>query len=469
MTQRTTWMKRSPAGWIALLLMLLWMRAAAASGPEGEETAGSGVTSGTTPETAGTPETTERTYRGNPDEAQPFYEQALEAYDARRYEEAARLLERAFEAHEHPLLAYNLGQSYRRAGNDEAALTAYQRYVEICPRDELINEVYIQIGESLLRLERREEANEAFQHYLDLERDGEDAAQAQRAIESGEAPSAQDQRDPQAVEQAREICDRAAALWEQEQFQQAADTFLRGYERMPEMHEFLYDAGLCYLDAQAWGDAARTFQRYVQTPGAEHDAWAFLGECYGEQFNFASAVETYERYLELEPEGTYAAEARAFINDTMPPEVGSPQAETGASPEEAARARELVETARGHYAAERYAESLDCLQRAYQIVRARSLIHNMGLCCLRMGEWEQALGHFERILQFGEEGISSTAHLEAAECLLELNRAQDAIRHIERYIALARQQDLPDEESYLERARELQQRAQGGGTEAGGQ
>ena len=452
MRMRTA-LRRSASGGIALLVLLLCNGAALCVEPTGEET---------TTSTA-----SERHYRGSEEEAMPFYEGAARAYEEHRYAEAARLLEQAYAAHEHPLLAYNLGHAHRNAENYEAAVTAYRNYIQLCPRDELINEVYVSIGECFLDLDRRQEANEAFQHYLDLEHDGEDAAVAQRSIESGEAPSAQDRRDPDTVRRARELTDQAARLWEQDQFQQAAELFLRGYERMPDMHEFLYNAGLCYLDAQTWEDAARTLRRYVETPGAEHDAWAFLGETYGEAFDLVEAVDAYERYLELEPHGDYAQEARAFISDTMPPEGNEVREETGASPGEVARARELLETARGDYEAGRYAESIESLQGAYEIVRARTLLYNMGRCCQDLGEWERALGYFERVLQGTEPSWNIVGHLEAAECLLELNRPQDAVRHIQQFRALARQYELPDEESYLERARELLQRAQGGGTGGG--
>ncbi|MBN1918321.1 MAG: tetratricopeptide repeat protein [Verrucomicrobia bacterium] len=434
---------------IALLVLLFWTGAAAGLDPTGEET---------------TPPATERHYRGSEEEGMPLFQQAAREYEAHNYAEAARLLEQAYAAHEHPLLAYNLGQAHRNAENYEAALTAYRNYIQLCPRDELVNRVYVLIGECLLQLDRRQEANEAFQHYLDLEHDGEYAAQAQRALESGETPSAQDRRDPQAVEQAREICDRAAALWEQEQFQQAAEVFLRGYERMPEMHEFLYDAGLCYLDAQAWNDASRTLRRYVETPGAAHDAWAFLGECYGEMFDFGEAVEAYERYLELEPRGEYAQEARDFVNDTMPfPSETGVRRETGATPGEFERAEVHFNAGREHFDAGRFQEAIGAFESAFEIVPSRALVYNIGLCLSRLGQWQEALTRFEQFLERDDQGMAVIAHLEAAECLIELRRPQDAVRHLDQFATRAQESDLDNEETHTARAEQLRRRAQGGG------
>jgi tetratricopeptide (TPR) repeat protein len=435
----------------------------------GTPAAGEGaVTSGGeagTPRSGETPP--EPTYRGSESAAMPFYNRAEEAYQAGRYAEAAQLLEQAFEAHEHPLLVYDMGQAYRLARDHQHALEAYQRYIQICPRDRLRNAVYVSMADCLLALNRREEANEALRHYLDLEADGEYAAEAQHSVETGQPPSAQGRRDAGTVQDADAVCNEADALWEQEHFQQAAEVFLRGYERLPDVHELLYDAALCYLDGQMWADAARTFSRYVRTPGAEHDAWAFMAESYAEQFNFSDAVQAYERYLELEPQGTYAEQARTFIRDTMPPAEGSPEAETGASPGEAERAAALLTTARERYNADHFRESLESLQQAYQIVPARSTLFNMGRCYLGLHEWENALSHFERVLERGDEGRYAAAHLDAADCLLELNRREEALRHVEQYMARARESDLPNEESDMEWAREFQQRAQGGSSHEG--
>ena len=406
----------------------------------------------------------EPTYRGDGEQATPLFERAERAFDERDYEEAVRLLEEAFELHEHPLIVYNIGVANGRAQNHEAAIAAYRRYLQICPRGDLITDVYISIGESLLRLRRREEANEAFQHYLDLERDGEYAAQAERAISTGETPADQDRRDPRDVQEARELHERAAELWRGERFQQAAELFIRGYERLPNMHELLYNAALCYLDAQAWADAAATFSRYVRTPGAAYDAWVFMGEAYGECFDYSGAVEAYERYLELEPRGEYAAEAREFVNELYSAEGDETRTETGATPGEVERAQVLYNQALEEYDADQYTESLQHLQEAYEIVQARSLLFNMGICLQAMDRWADALARFEQFLERGELGLSAEAHLEAAECLIELNRLQDAERRIARYLELADEHELPSEESDRERAQELRQRVEGGGS-----
>lgn len=449
--------KRHMICFFALVVLALWAARAHAIEPD-EEDAGTGESADTaeTPDTGEEP--AERTYAGDESQARPLFDQAREVYDDRRYEEAARLLEQAFELHEHPLTVYNLGLCHRLAFNHTEAIAAYRQYLQICPRDQLNAEVYISIGECLLRLDRREEANEAFQHYLNLERDGELAGQAERAVETGETPTDQDRRDPRTVREARELCDRADSLWEQEELEQAALLFLRGYERMPGMHEFLYNAALCYMDAEMWADAARTFSRYVQTPGAEHDAWAFLGECHGEALYILRAVEAYERYLELEPRGTYADEAREFVNEIIPSDWEGSGSGRQPTRGEVERAIADFQTAEERYRAGRYREALESLQRAHELYPSRTLVFNMGRCYFRLNEWEPALTHFERTLERGDEGPYAVAHLEAAHCLLELNRPEEARDYIEEYTGRAGTDELPNEEENLRRARELRSR-----------
>ena len=403
-------------------------------------------------------ESSEPTYRGDESAAIPLYRRAERAYEERNYEEAVRLLQQAYAAHEHPYLVYNMGQAQRNARNYEEAITAYRQYLQLVPREELINETYISIGECLLGLGRREEANEAFQHYLNLERQGDYAGHARRAVESGESPAEQDRRDPAQVHEARQLCDRADTLWAQEQYEEAALLFLQGYEHMPEMHELLYNAALAYLDGERWGDAARTFSRYVRTPGADHDAWAFLGESYAEECGVIDAIRAYERYLELEPQGTYADQAREYVNEFMPGEWSDPSVDFQPTHGEVERARTEFVTAREHYDASRYREALEGLQRAYRIIPGRALVFNMGRCHFRLNEWQESLTHYERALQRGDEGEYAYAHIEAAECLLELNRPAEAARHLQAYRDRAATDDLPEEETNMERVRDLQQR-----------
>jgi len=82
-----------------------------------------------------------------------------------------------------------------------------------------------------------------------------------------------------------------------------------------------------------------------------------------------------------------------------------------------------------------------------------------------LNEWQEALTQYERALEHGDEGRYAFAHIEAAECLLELDRPAEAARHLQAYRDRAATDDLPDEETDMERVRGLQQRIEeSGGT-----
>jgi len=450
-------MKR-PALWlVALILTVLWARGAVAGEPD-EEAEDSDATAESAETIEEDPDRAD-----DSEEATRLFGEAEEHYLAHRYEEALGLLEQAFELDEHPLLIYNIGQSHRHLDNFEPALAAYRQYLELCPREELMTEVYALIGECLICLGRREEANEAFQRYLDLENDGEQADQVRRAVETGEAPTEQERRDPDTVRQAQELHDRAEALLDQDQYEQAALLFIQGYERMPDIHELLFNAGLCYLDGSMMDEGMRTLARYVQTPDADPLALYFLGEVYAEQCDFSSAIEAFERYLETAPDGEWRQEARAFINELYPAEGDAAREETGATPEEMTRARALSNRAWDDFEAERYAEALQAFEGAYEIVQARTLICNMAGVLVAMERREEAVRRYEEFLEGGDEGEDASVHVEMAECLIEMNRIDEARRHIDAYMERARASDLPDEDAYMDWARNLQRQCESRG------
>jgi tetratricopeptide (TPR) repeat protein len=412
---------------------------------------------------AGAAAASEPEFEGDRNAARPIFTRATQEFDARRYEQAAELLQQAFDTWQNPTFMYDIGQCHRLASRYEEALTAYRRYLDISPSPQ--NITYIQIGECFISLGRREEGNEALRHYLELEENGEFAGQARHSVETGEAPSAQDRRDPEQVREARQVYERAAALYREQQYEQAADLFVSSYERMHGMHEFLYNAGNCYMEAGMWGEAARTFARYVQTPGAEHDAWASLGDCYAQQHQLREAAQAYERYLELEPQGDRADEARRFVSAAAPAEDGAERAAMRATPGDMQRATELVNAGWDHSDAGRYEQALECHRQAYEIVQDRDILFYMGECCAHLGRHAEAVTHFERYLEGGDRGEGAVVHLHAAESLLALGRTSDAARHISAYMTRARAENLLDEEQNTRWARRLQQRAGGGSSD----
>jgi tetratricopeptide (TPR) repeat protein len=60
-----------------------------------------------------------------------YQQKATAAYALGHYAEAADAFEKAFAASPEPALLYNAAQAYRRAGNNERALTLYENYLQV--------------------------------------------------------------------------------------------------------------------------------------------------------------------------------------------------------------------------------------------------------------------------------------------------------------------------------------------------
>jgi tetratricopeptide (TPR) repeat protein len=73
--------------------------------------------------------------QGDRDLARGKAKQAAAAYDLGHYDKAARLYEEAYTAVQDDSLLFNIGQSYRMAGQTQKALTAYRSYLRKAPKD----------------------------------------------------------------------------------------------------------------------------------------------------------------------------------------------------------------------------------------------------------------------------------------------------------------------------------------------
>ena len=430
---------------IALLLSAVWVGSNVALGSEDEETSGAAAGSGGP------------AIEGDPSVARPIFNQARAAFARGEYAEAARLFRRSFEAYRDWTLIYNVAQALRRGGEYENAITTYREYLQNAPNAD--NLAHIHIGECLVHLGRRDEANQSFRRYLALEENGEFADAARRAIETGQAPSAGDRRDLETVRAAGRLVDRADALWDAERFEEAARVFLDGYRQFPDLHELLYNAGLAYLDGRMWREAANAFARYVRTPGADHDALAFLAECYDELYEFGDAVRAYERYIEVEPRGTYADVARDYIRAIMAPSTGGGHGGQPPSREEMENAERMYAQAMQLFREEHYDQARRAFETAYMAVPDRNFYFNMGRCEEKLENWAGARASYQSYLEAGDQGRAASGHLFLARVLLHLSEWSEASRHIRAYVDRARAEELPDEAADLGWARELLEQA----------
>ena len=374
---------------------------------------------------------------GDPEAARPLNERAREAYAAGNFVEAAQFFEQSYQAYQHPEFIYNQAQCLRRASQNEAALTAYQRYVEAGGGAAV---AHIQIGECLTALGRRDEARQAFERYLELEPEGPHAAQARQAIDSGQPPSEQDHRRPEEVRDAQTYYDRALEAYNSSG---DADAFIRamreGHERY-NMPEFLLNAaGACQFELRHEDEAALRRQ-YAETPGAPADAWYQAGNACLLANDHDGALQAYQRYLRLEPQGEHAADAGEMIHRLESPTQPH-------SMEQIEQAREAVRRGQEHYDAGRVQEALREFEQAHQLAADRQTYFNICMCYTSLRQWPEATRHWETYLRSGELGHDAVGHLFAAQAYAGAGSRTEARRHIDRYIELADQNELPNEEA----------------------
>jgi tetratricopeptide (TPR) repeat protein len=79
--------------------------------------------------------------------ARSHFKRASRLYDLRRYREAAKEFEAAYEAKDDPAFLYNIAQAYRLAGDSAEAVGAYQSYLRRAPDAPHRREVEARIAE----------------------------------------------------------------------------------------------------------------------------------------------------------------------------------------------------------------------------------------------------------------------------------------------------------------------------------
>jgi len=451
-------MNRRAACFLAFVVLALWACRSVAGEPIDSRDSGEGETGGAP--AAASPQ-------GDAEAARALEQQAAAAYQEGRYVEAAQIFQRAWETYQHPHFQYNIGQCYRAAGQWEEAAAAYQQRLQHQPVPD--NLIHVHIGRCLLELGRRDEAEAALLRYMRLEPGSHEATVARRAIVSGRWWEPQERRSAETLEQANELHERAAGLADQGQFVDAAHLYVQGYEQLSDIHEFLFNAALCFLEGRSLAEAVQAFRRYLETPGADPEAWAHLGASLRFQDELAAAAEAYERYLDEEPEGEFAEEAQEVVRSLR--RFDSPPREETAQGERAGEdeiIRPVVSRVRRGVDTWRSTGDLSGVPAPTEARVSPAGRYNMGFCHMRAREWEQAIAAFEECVQAaGDEGGYTSAHLDIAHCLIELSRTAEALEHIRAFRQRADEAVLPGEEADRRWATQLEQRCQESGDDTG--
>jgi tetratricopeptide (TPR) repeat protein len=93
----------------------------------------------------------------NVEEARVYVDKATAAYALNKYAVAAENFEKAFELKPDPALLYNAAQAYRLAGNKERALSLYESYLRVYPKEKRRPEIEAHIKQLKQAIERDKE------------------------------------------------------------------------------------------------------------------------------------------------------------------------------------------------------------------------------------------------------------------------------------------------------------------------
>jgi tetratricopeptide (TPR) repeat protein len=91
------------------------------------------------------PTLAQQSARDDEDVAKALFQAGKAAYEAGKYADALKYFEQAYEQSQRPRMLYNVGQAADRARNDERALEAFRRFLELLPDDEHVPEVQLRV------------------------------------------------------------------------------------------------------------------------------------------------------------------------------------------------------------------------------------------------------------------------------------------------------------------------------------
>ena len=377
-------------------------------------------------------------YEGDPRAARPLNQQAVQAYQAENFAEAARLFGETYEVYQHPEFLYNQAQCYRRANQHRQALEVYQRYLREC-REPSAN-VHLHIGDCHMHLSQGDQAIRAYRRYLDNEIVGPGAAHARLALATAQPC---EEHDMQVVEEVEQVYAQALRTARNpRRTGEAAQSLIQASGRLG-IHDFLFCAGGMYQMDRMWSEAAQAFRSYLATPHPRPEAWVDLASCLLMDGDAAGARQAAQRYLRLEPQGEYAEDAQAIVGSRGGGEGEG--GDGGPSAADRARADEIVRDAERLYRERQYRQAIARYRAANAIVPSRANLFNICMCYTSAEDWPNAALQWEEYLRGGDQGNDAVGHVFAAQAYYNSTSYREAIRHAEAYIALAREHELPAE------------------------
>jgi tetratricopeptide (TPR) repeat protein len=200
----------------------------------------------------------------------------------------------------------------------EAAIASFRRAVQLDPR---LSTAHRKLAQTLIAAGRGDEVDDAFEGFLDHDRDAALVAAGAEHWRSGRYEEAETnlqsalRKNPENVDAMRFL---ALVYRDQDKKLLDAEALLRrAVSIAPDFHQALGNLGRILVDNNKLGEAIDVYERLVGLKPDDDDAWAGYGRALAQAGRVAEAEAVYRRSLEIQPQSPGVHMARAHMLKTL--------------------------------------------------------------------------------------------------------------------------------------------------------
>jgi len=236
-----------------------------------------------------------------------------------KFKEAEEQIEFALKiAPDYARLYEDLGNLHGQQRDYEAAITSFRRAVQLDPRLATANK---KLAQTLIAAGRGDEVDEAFEGFLDHDRDAALVAAGAEHWRAGRYEEAETTL-LSALRKNSENIDamRFLALVYDKQDKKLLDAealLRRAISIAPDFHQALGNLGRLLVDNSKLGEAIEVYERLLRLKPNDDDAWAGYGRALAQSGRVQEAEEAYSKSLEINPKAPGVHMTRAHMLKTL--------------------------------------------------------------------------------------------------------------------------------------------------------
>jgi tetratricopeptide (TPR) repeat protein len=236
-----------------------------------------------------------------------------------KFEEASEQIEFAIKiAPDYARLYEDLGNLQGLQHEYEAAITSFRRAVQLDPR---LASVHKKLAQTLIAAGRGDEVDEAFEGFLDHDRDAALVAAGAEHWRKGRYEEAEStllsalRKNPENIDAMRFL---AMVYYDQDKKLLDAEALLRrAIAIAPDFHQALGNLGRVLVDNNKLVEAIEIYQRLVALKPEDDDAWASYGRALAQAGRVKDAEEAYGKSIKIQPKLPSVHMARAHMLKTL--------------------------------------------------------------------------------------------------------------------------------------------------------